>query len=395
MHSRTDNNKIKEENHRKEDKNMLKIHDGRPQDTSNRLEKEVRTYDLLDALGIKYQRVDHDAAMTMEACREIDEALQTTVCKNLFLCNRQETQFYLLMMPGEKKFKTKDISAQLGVARLSFANEKYLEEFLNITPGSVSVMGLMNDYENRVQLVIDEDLLKGEEIGCHPCINTSSIKIKMRDLIEKVLPQMGHAPIMVCLPWEENLEPSSCSQTAHDTSSCTCGVTRVSQNVENAENTRKTTHDEDVIVDNDRQENKGDRQHQEHLPHTYEELLEIITALRGPGGCEWDKAQTHESLKKCLTDETDEVLQAIDNKDDENLCEELGDVLLQVVLHAEIARERGAFEMKDVVQMLCDKLIRRHPHVFGDVPKPNNPEEALELWRMVKQKEKEMKGNRN
>ena len=354
----------------------MQLMKGRPEDTTGRLEKEIRVYDLLDSLGIEYERTDHEEANTMEACNEIDRVLDVIICKNLFLCNRQETQFYLLMMPGEKKFKTKDISAQLGVARLSFANEKYLEEFLDITPGSVSVMGLMNDHENRVQLVIDEDLLKGEEIGCHPCINTSSIKIKMRDLIEKVLPQMGHAPIMVCLPWEESLEPSSCSQTAHDTSSCTCGVTRVSQNVENAEN-------------------KGDRQHQEHLPHTYEELLEIITALRRPGGCEWDKAQTHESLKKCLTDETDEVLQAIENKDDENLCEELGDVLLQVVLHAEIARERGVFEMKDVVQMLCDKLIRRHPHVFGDVPKPNNPEEALELWRMVKQKEKEMKGNRN
>ncbi len=373
---------------------MLKIHDGRPENIADRLEKEVRTYDLLDALGIKYQRVDHDAAMTMEACREIDEALQTTVCKNLFLCNRQETQFYLLMMPGEKKFKTKDISAQLGVARLSFADEKYLEKFLDITPGSVSVMGLMNDHENRVQLVIDEDLLQGEEIGCHPCINTSSIKIKLDDLLEKILPQVGHAPIMVCLPWEAPAEPSACSEVTHDTCSCTCGVTDVSENVENAENTGKTGLDKNVIVDNDRQDSKSDKRHQEHLPHSYEELLELITALRGPEGCEWDKAQTHETLKKCLTDETEEVLQAIDHKDDENLCEELGDVLLQVVLHAEIARERGAFEMKDVIQMLCDKLIRRHPHVFGDVPKPTSPEEALELWRMVKQKEKERKGQK-
>ncbi len=373
---------------------MLKIHDGRPENIADRLEKEVRTYDLLDALGIKYQRVDHDAAMTMEACREIDEALQTTVCKNLFLCNRQETQFYLLMMPGEKKFKTKDISAQLGVARLSFADEKYLEEFLDITPGSVSVMGLMNDHENRVQLVIDEDLLQGEEIGCHPCINTSSIKVKLSDLLEKILPQMGHVPIMVCLPWEAPTEPSACSEVTYDTCSCTCGVTHVSENVENAENTGKTGLDKNVIVDNDRQDSKGDKRHQEHLPHSYEELLELITALRGPEGCEWDKAQTHETLKKCLTDETEEVIQAIDHKDDENLCEELGDVLLQVVLHAEIARERGAFEMKDVIQMLCDKLIRRHPHVFGDVPKPTSPEEALELWRMVKQKEKERKGQK-
>ncbi len=179
---------------------MLEVYEGRPADCTGRLEKEIRTYDLLDRLGVAYKRVDHEEAMTMEACREIDEALQATVCKNLFLCNRQETQFYLLMMPGDKKFKTKDISAQLGVARLSFANEKYMEEFLDITPGSVSVLGLMNDKEGRVQLVVDEELLTGEEIGCHPCMNTSSLKMRTKDLMEKVLPEVGHSPIVVSLP---------------------------------------------------------------------------------------------------------------------------------------------------------------------------------------------------
>lgn len=129
----------------------------------------------------------------------------------------------------------------------------------------------------------------------------------------------------------------------------------------------------------------------ENEPHDMEELLEIITALRSPQGCSWDRAQTHESLKKCLTDETEEVLQAIDKEDDENLCEELGDILLQVLLHCEIAKERGAFDFSDVVQTLSDKMIRRHPHVFGDVKQPETPEEALELWKEVKRIEKERK----
>ena len=137
--------------------------------------------------------------MTMEDCQEIDEVLQATVCKNLFLCNRQETAFYLLMIPDTKTFHTKDLSAQIGSARLSFAKPEYMEKFLDITPGSVSVMGLMNDTENKVQLLIDEDVLAGEMIGCHPCINTSSIRFKTSDLIEKLLPAMHHSFIQVKL----------------------------------------------------------------------------------------------------------------------------------------------------------------------------------------------------
>ncbi len=182
---------------------MPELEKGRPSSVTGRPEKEIRVYDLLDAIAVEYDRVDHEAAMTMEACQEIDRALQATTCKNLFLCNRQETCFYLLMMPGEKKFKTKDLSKQLGVARLSFAGETYMEEFLDITPGSVSVLGLMNDKENRVQLVIDEDVIKSEDFGCHPCINTSSLRIKIADLLEKILPAVAHVPIFVNLPEEE------------------------------------------------------------------------------------------------------------------------------------------------------------------------------------------------
>lgn len=177
----------------------MELQKGRPSDETGRLEKEIRTYDLLDRLGVAYERVDHEPAMTMEVCQAIDEVLQATICKNLFLCNRQETAFYLLMMPDNKPFRTKDLSAQIGSARLSFAKPEYMEQFLDITPGSVSVMGLMNDKEKRVQLLIDEDVLNSEYVGCHPCINTSSIRLLTKDLVDEVIPAMEHAYIKVKL----------------------------------------------------------------------------------------------------------------------------------------------------------------------------------------------------
>lgn len=172
---------------------------GRPLDLTNRESKEIRTYELLDKLGIVYHRIDHDAADTMEACEEIDRCLNATICKNLFLCNRQQTEFYLLMMPGNKPFKTKDLSAQIGSARLSFATAEHMAKYLDITPGSVSVLGLMNDKENAVRLLIDEDVLNGEYFGCHPCVNTSSLRIKTSDLTGKFLPFIEHYPITVKL----------------------------------------------------------------------------------------------------------------------------------------------------------------------------------------------------
>lgn len=175
------------------------LEQGRPADESTRLQKEIRVYDFLDALGISYQRIDHEAAMTMEACAEIDKALNCTMCKNLMLCNRQCTDFYLLLLPGEKRFKTTVLSHQLGVSRLSFADGKYMEQFLDITPGSLSVLGLMNDKEHHVKLLIDEDVLNGEYIGVHPCINTASLRIKTEDLMQKIIPAMGHTPKMVAL----------------------------------------------------------------------------------------------------------------------------------------------------------------------------------------------------
>ena len=173
--------------------------EGRPADCTGRLAKEVRVYDLLDSLGVTYQRIDHEAAMTMEACAAVDEALGATICKNLLLCNRQSTSFYLLMLPGEKSFKTSTFSKTIGSSRLSFADPQYMEEFLDITPGSVSVMGLMNDKDHRVELIMDEDILKGEYIGFHPCINTSSLRLKTAALMEKVIPAMGHPPRIVAI----------------------------------------------------------------------------------------------------------------------------------------------------------------------------------------------------
>lgn len=175
---------------------------GRPADCAGRLEKEIRCYDLLDRLNVPYQRIDHEAANTMEACAAVDEALNATICKNLLLCNRQCTAFYLLMIPGEKHFKTSVLSKEIGSSRLSFAAPEYMEQFLDITPGSLSVLGLMNDKENRVQLLMDEDILKGDYFGCHPCINTSSLRIATRDLMERIIPALGHEPRFVTLPKE-------------------------------------------------------------------------------------------------------------------------------------------------------------------------------------------------
>ncbi|MGI6069793.1 MAG: prolyl-tRNA synthetase associated domain-containing protein [Blautia sp.] len=157
-----------------------------------RLPKEMAVYELLEQLKIPYVRVDHEVTATIEECEAVDRILDCQICKNLFLCNRQKTDFYLLLMPGEKPFKTKDLSRQIGSARLSFAEPEFMEEFLNITPGSVSIMGLMNDTNGRVKLLIDREVAEAEEIAFHPCINTTSMKTKTRDILEKFLPYVKH-----------------------------------------------------------------------------------------------------------------------------------------------------------------------------------------------------------
>ena len=181
----------------------MELYDGRPENTEGRLPREVRTYDFLDGLGIRYQRTDHEPADNMAACNEIDAVLDVVICKNLFLCNRQKTRFYLLMMPGDKKFKTKELSEQIASARLSFADPEDMLKYLDIEPGSVSIMGLMNDREGAVQLLIDEDVLTGEYLGCHPCVCTSSLKMRTKDVIEKFLPAVGHDYQIVRLTGED------------------------------------------------------------------------------------------------------------------------------------------------------------------------------------------------
>lgn len=169
-----------------------KVYSGAPEESDGRLDREMRVYRMLSGLGIEFQRVDHEAVPTMEACRGIDQALGIEMCKNLFLTNAQKTKFYLLLMPGDKKFKTKDLSKQIQSARLSFAGEEYMKEYLDILPGAVSIMGLMNDTGHNVQLLIDRDIAREEYLGCHPCVNTSSIRVAMKDVLEKVLPYTGH-----------------------------------------------------------------------------------------------------------------------------------------------------------------------------------------------------------
>ena len=178
------------------------LQQGRPKDCADRTARELAVYDLLDRLEIPYARADHAPAETMEVCAAIDEVLNCRICKNLFLCNRQQSAFYLLMMPGDKLFKTKELSAQIGSSRLSFAPPEKMVEYLGLYPGSVSVMGLMNDSENRVQLLVDQDLFRDEYIGCHPCVNTSSLKLQRTYIVEIFLPEVKHNYLSVELHGE-------------------------------------------------------------------------------------------------------------------------------------------------------------------------------------------------
>lgn len=173
----------------------MELVEGRPKD--KRIDKEERVYDLLDQLNIDYQRIDHEEANTMEVCLEIEKTLKSTICKNLFLVNSNKSQYYLLMLKENKKFKTKVISKQINSSRLSFGSDEKMLEYLDITPGSVSLLGLMNDHDFKVQLLMDKDLLQDEYLGCHPCINTSSLRIKMKDVFEKIIPSLHHEPIFV------------------------------------------------------------------------------------------------------------------------------------------------------------------------------------------------------
>lgn len=180
----------------------MTIETGRPADCSGRPEKECAVYDLLERLDIPFTRADHPAAFTMEECEAVSQALHTPICKNLFLCNRQKTAFYLLLLPASKPFRTKEITAQLGCARLSFAGEEQLASLLHLTPGSATIIGLQYDTENRVQLVVDRDLLDEAYFGCHPCINTSTIRLKTSDVFDRLTHALHHDYTLVTLKGE-------------------------------------------------------------------------------------------------------------------------------------------------------------------------------------------------
>lgn len=123
--------------------------------------------------------------------------------------------------------------------------------------------------------------------------------------------------------------------------------------------------------------------------YDFEDLLRVVKQLRAPDGCPWDRAQTHESMHDCMIEESFEVIEAVNNNDIPNMKEELGDVLLQVIMHSTIAEESGEFTFENVVDELARKLVRRHPHVFGENEKAGTPAEGLSHWEDIKKKEKE------
>lgn len=177
----------------------MTLYKGRPQTNEGREAREIRVYDHLDSLGIEYWRVDHEGVFSNDQCEAVEKVLDHVICKNIFLCNRQRTRFYLLVMPADKRFNTSRVSHLLNSSRLSFGSAEDLLALLDVTPGSVSIMALMNDPDGRVQLVIDDELLAHRDFGCHPCKNTSSLRLNRRDVFEKFLQSVNHTPIFLTL----------------------------------------------------------------------------------------------------------------------------------------------------------------------------------------------------
>ena len=182
----------------------VKLFKGRPSEESDHnisLDEKI-VYDFLDTLNVEYSVLTHPAAATMEECEKIRNRIGVPVFKNLFLTNKQQSQFYLLMIPADKPFKTKYLSSQIGCSRLSFASAENMAEFLHIEPGAVSPMGLIHDKQQKVKLIVDRDLADIDTYACHPCVNTASIIISLNDLLTKVIPTTGHNFEWVTLPAE-------------------------------------------------------------------------------------------------------------------------------------------------------------------------------------------------
>ena len=180
----------------------MTLYKGRPQTNEGREAREIRVYDYLDRLGIEYWRVDHDCVFSDNECEAVERVLDNVICKNIFLCNRQKTKYYMLVMPAHKRFNTSRVSHLLNSSRLSFGTPEDMLELLDVTPGSVSIMALMNDRDCKVQLVIDDELLLHRDFGCHPCKNTSSLRLARADVFDVFLPSVNHTPIFLTLTEE-------------------------------------------------------------------------------------------------------------------------------------------------------------------------------------------------
>lgn len=183
---------------------MLTVYHGRPDDLTNRIDAEIATYDFLDNLNIEYDRVDHEPAMSDDVYAMMDVSLVSTACKNLFLVNRAGTEFHLLMMPRKKDFRTKYLKQALGLSHLSFAKEEQMIQYLGVKPGSVSIMCLLKDPDCNIDLIIDEDVIAGETVRFHPCINTSSIRVRTDDFLNSIIPGLKHEPKYITIPSEDD-----------------------------------------------------------------------------------------------------------------------------------------------------------------------------------------------
>ncbi|MCR1899643.1 prolyl-tRNA synthetase associated domain-containing protein [Irregularibacter muris] len=166
-----------------------------PSDDRTKTEKTV--FSLLQKLNIPFERVDNDVVETMEECEEINQVLGTEIRKSIFLCNRKKTSFFLVVMPANKSLDVKSLGRKIGVSGLSFASGELMEKHLGAKPGSASVMGLVNDEDDYVQLIIDKEVAEAEWFGSNTGMNTSHIKIKTSDLLHKFLPQIGHKAEMI------------------------------------------------------------------------------------------------------------------------------------------------------------------------------------------------------
>ncbi|MBQ8209657.1 MAG: prolyl-tRNA synthetase associated domain-containing protein [Clostridia bacterium] len=171
------------------------LYDSRPNDKRSRIEEQV--YDTLEKLDIQFKRIDHSPAATINECAAIEKFLDVHICKNIFLTNNKKDVYCLLLLKGDKKYEAGIVSRQIGSSRLSFASDGELMRYLGTTPGSVSVLSLINDTENKVTVAVDSDLLKNEYIGCHPCKNTSTLKIKTGDITEKFITHINHQLIII------------------------------------------------------------------------------------------------------------------------------------------------------------------------------------------------------